>query len=364
VVFRIFGESYRAARVGQAILGALTCVLLYKIGTQLANPAVGWASGLLLAIYPPHIYLAGVFYAECVATFLGVLSIYLAIRSVRPAAPLALSLVTGITLALTALARSVFAIFAPWVCVAWLCDAPKEWRRRLLCSVLFCCGFACMILPWTIRNYVVYRRVMPISTGFYQQLWFGNNVLSTGSAEDRFLGGESFWNERLQQLDPADQLVVTEKYATIRKEIAEKTVRYGDATIALDEVLRPVVTSYIAAHPGLTIFRWGKKLVAMFLTAFGNTLTTNTYTARPYKLIAAASYYPILVLALVGAGLSLPRWREFALIYLVIIVVAGVQAMMTVNTRYRLPLDPFLIVFASIALVRLWPWKPAAKTSQ
>jgi len=363
LVFRVFGESYRAARVGQAILGALTCVLLYKIGAHLAGPAAGWISGLLLAIYPPHIYLAGVFYAECVATFLCALSVYLALRSVRPRAPLVLSLLTGVTLALTVLARSVFAIFAPWVCIAWLYGAPKEWPRRLACSVLFVCGFACIILPWTIRNYIVYQRVMPVSSGFYQQLWWGNNELSTGSAADRFLYlFGPLWMQRVQQLEPTEQLALTERYAAVTNQIAEKTIRYRDSGIAIDEVLRPVVTSYIATHPGQTLLRWGKKLVAMFLTAFGDTQTKNTYTSRPYKLIAAVSYYPIFLLAVTGACLSWPRRRQFALIYLVIVIVAGVQAMMTVNTRYRLPIDPYLIVFTSIALVQLWPWKPVVKT--
>src|ERR1043166_139513 len=35
LVFRVFGESYLAARIGQAVFGALTCVLLAWIGARL-----------------------------------------------------------------------------------------------------------------------------------------------------------------------------------------------------------------------------------------------------------------------------------------------------------------------------------------
>ena len=39
LAFRLFGDGYGAPRVGQAILGALTCVLVYRTGSLLASPA-------------------------------------------------------------------------------------------------------------------------------------------------------------------------------------------------------------------------------------------------------------------------------------------------------------------------------------
>jgi 4-amino-4-deoxy-L-arabinose transferase-like glycosyltransferase len=351
LVFRVFGESLLIARVGQAVFGALTCVLLCRIGSRLFSPTAGLFSGLILAIYPPHIYLAGVFYAECLATFLCTLSVYLAIRAVEPGAPRLFGLLTGVVLGLTALTRSIFAVVVPCVCIAWLCEAPSEWRKRLGCCVLLIVGASATISPWTIRNYVVYGRLIPLSTGFYQQLWWGNNELATGSAADRFLFvGEPFWMERLKQFDEQRQKEITEKYAAITDLIAERTRRYGDAAIAADEVLQPVVMSYIASHPTLTIFRSAKKLCAMFFVAFGDTLTKNAYTTRLYKWLAAASYYPVLALALVGVYLSLSRRRQFTIVYLLVGCVAIVQSIMTVNTRYRLPLDPYLILFASVTL--------------
>jgi 4-amino-4-deoxy-L-arabinose transferase-like glycosyltransferase len=60
VAFRLFGSNYVAARVGQSILGALTCVLVYRLGSVLVDSATGVLSSVLLASYPLHIYLAGV----------------------------------------------------------------------------------------------------------------------------------------------------------------------------------------------------------------------------------------------------------------------------------------------------------------
>jgi hypothetical protein len=57
-------------------------------------------------------------------------------------------------------------------------------------------------------------------------------------------------------------------------------------------------------------------------------------------------------LALIGAGLGLAQWRKLAPIYIITGSVAIVQSIMAVNTRYRLPLDPYLILFASIAVTR------------
>lgn len=351
VVFRVFGESYLVARIGQAIFGALTCVLLYRIGSRLFGSAAGQISGLLLAIYPPHIYLAGVFYAEGLATFVFALSVYLAICSAGHDAPRPLSLLTGVALALTALTRSVFAVCMPCVCIAWLCHSGTPWRKRVWACALCFLGFFGTILPWTLRNYFVYRRLIPISSGFYQQLWWGNNELATGSAEDRFLYiGQQLWMERLQRLDRAQQLAVMDRYSTVTNQIAQRTLQYGDPAIAADEVLHPLVISYIASHLWQTFARTVKKLGAMFFTAFGETLTKNKYTTPRYKLVAAVSYYPILVLALAGTWLGLSRWRGLCLVYLLIGSVALAQSIMTVNTRYRLPLDPYLILLAALAL--------------
>jgi 4-amino-4-deoxy-L-arabinose transferase-like glycosyltransferase len=102
-VFRLFGEHYAVARIGQAILGAVTCVIISRIGLLMFSPAVGILGGLLLAVYPPHIYLTGVFYVDCWLTFFCALAVYLAALTLEArGAPAGISVAS---LGLTARAR-------------------------------------------------------------------------------------------------------------------------------------------------------------------------------------------------------------------------------------------------------------------
>ena len=55
LVFRLFGENYVVARIGQCLMGAAACVFVRRIAAMLVGPGAGLFSGFLLALYPPHI---------------------------------------------------------------------------------------------------------------------------------------------------------------------------------------------------------------------------------------------------------------------------------------------------------------------
>ena len=112
-------------------------------------------------------------------------------------------------------------------------------------------------------------------------------------------------------------------------------------------VLQPVAVRYILAEPGKFMVRAGRRLVGWF-SAFTETKTKNEYTNRRTELLAAISFYPVLALACVGAIVG---WRrERLLIYLVVGGLTAVHAVLTVTTRYRLPIDPYLMIFAAVAV--------------
>jgi hypothetical protein len=72
--------------------------------------------------------------------------------------------------------------------------------------------------------------------------------------------------------------------------------------------------------------------------------------------IAILSYLPILILGCAGLLLSGRRWRELLPIYLYFAVFTAVYCVFMPTTRYRLPLDFFLVIFAAYAVTRMVPW--------
>ena len=60
VIKLAFPESfYYVSRFAQALIGSLTCVLLYPIGQRLFGPGIGFIGGLIAAVYGPLIFWRG-----------------------------------------------------------------------------------------------------------------------------------------------------------------------------------------------------------------------------------------------------------------------------------------------------------------
>ncbi len=370
-MFTVFGDSYLAARIGQAVLGALTCVFIYRTASLAVSRPVGILSGLLAALYLPHIYLSGVFYVECVFMFLASLSVYSAVRLVRGDAGLLHGIECGIACGLTILTRPIFAAYLPFLCLAWIYAAWPRWRRQMLiCSGLVVATTA-VILPWTARNYVVYRRLIPVTSGFWTTLWQGNNPLALGDADDRLtfpmwqekaalaLGEAndrlSFWNnrywaDRIQRLPKAERQTIEVQYSEVDR-LVQDSLRDNDRYLATDGVLKPVVIDYIIANPGRTLALFLKKIVTLF-SAFTQTETTNQHTSGRARFAAAAVFYPMLALAVAGTLLGLQENRTLAVVYAFIVSMVVTYAALTACTRFRLAMDPYLIIFTSLALVR------------
>ncbi len=356
LVFRIFGESYVVARAGQCVLGALTCVILQRITSLLVSPLAGLLGGLLLAVYLPHVYLAGVFYVDSWLTFFCALSVYLAANTMNARAHLGLALACGICLGLTGLTRANFLTYLPCVCLAWFYARRCRWQRQLAACFLLVVGCALTILPWAARNYVLYRRPILISSGFYTMLWRGNNPLATGGPDDRiFMWNTPDWQKRLEKLPVDQQRVLREQYQLVDRLLVQHPHSVDDPYLATDDVLKPLAIESVVSHPGRTLLLMIRKVRTLF-SAFSGTETTNQDTSSRNRLLAQLSFYPILALATIGAAMGWPRRRELALIYLLIAAVIGSYALLTACTRFRLPIDPYLILFASIPLARLLPF--------
>jgi dolichyl-phosphate-mannose-protein mannosyltransferase len=350
-VFRVFGERYAAARAGQALLGAATCVVVARTAALLVSPAVGVLSGLLLAVYPAHVYLAGVFYTTCLETFLCAWCVHLAARVLQGRGGTTTAAAAGVVVGLAVLTRPVFVVLGPCVALAFILARALRGRRAVVACLALGLGAAVTVLPWTLRNRAVYGRFLLVSSGGGITLWKGNNELADGGPDDRFLGwGRPVWRTRLEGLDAGARAALEAKYAGVEARVAEREREVGDYYLAMDDVLAPVARAYVAAEPGRALARAGRKVLTFF-SAFSRT-AENVLSPRT-ALVAALTFYPLLALAVLGAALAVPRGAGLVLPGLVVAAMTGVHALLTSCTRYRLPVDPYVIMAAAFAVVEL-----------
>jgi 4-amino-4-deoxy-L-arabinose transferase-like glycosyltransferase len=198
IVYKVFGHSYTAARVSQVLLSAILVLAMFWLADTFFGRKTAYVAALGTAFYPPFIYLSAVLYAEHTYLLLTAVTLCCLARwQQRWRTPWLVA--AGIMMGLTALSRPVFVGFFPFAAAYVWWRAPRPTRIR--CSVFVCAVAAATIAPWTIRNALVFKHFVPISSGVGVQLWCGNNDLALGDTDDTVLRPLSpFWKERAQTL--------------------------------------------------------------------------------------------------------------------------------------------------------------------
>ena len=204
VIKLAFPESfYYVSRFAQALIGSLTCVLLYLVGRRLFGPGVGFIGGLIAAVYGPLIYFDARLLPAGLAALLTLVSLLLLMRAVRltyPPSPPSCAergnrlfspfprrkggrgdrsstklifMAAGFAMGLASLTAAILASLIPGV-VIWL----FYWLRKnaALAVVAFLLGAVLAIAPVTLRNYIIGGDIVPISYNGGVNFYLGNNA--------------------------------------------------------------------------------------------------------------------------------------------------------------------------------------------
>jgi 4-amino-4-deoxy-L-arabinose transferase-like glycosyltransferase len=351
-VYKIFGYNYLAPRIIQGFIGSLTVIIIYAIAQRLYNRRVAFLAGSGMALYPPLVYACGIFYVLCLFTFLMALSVYLLSLSreyegIRSSMFLILS---GIVIGITILCRPIFLAFIPFAFIFVIFSSRGEILHRVAYGALLLLITFLTIFPWTLRNYVQYERPILVSTGGGLFLWRGNNELTRGDTADRYLmpGFGETWTTRLEKLEPDHRRALTQKYDKVQQDLQ------SIGSIDHDKYLQKLAFAFIIQHPGRSLELFIQKLHTLY-APFSRVQDENRdIISKKKRLILAAIFYPMLLLGLFGMLNSLRTLRQHFVLYLPIVALTLVYGVLTAATRFRLPIDPYIIIFASSGIIVIW----------
>jgi hypothetical protein len=162
--------GYLPHRLFGCLIGATTILLVAYIARRVAGPRVGLLAAGLAAVYLPLIAVDASTMSETLYGPLIALVLLTAYRVFdRPTIARALAL--GLAIGLAALTRSEAIFLVPILVL------PLAWRVRphfVRVAVVASLGTALLVVPWTIRNYVVFHQVVVISTN-EGSVWAGAN---------------------------------------------------------------------------------------------------------------------------------------------------------------------------------------------
>ena len=345
-VWSVTGESVFAVKVVQAVLHAVTTLMIFRIAKLMTGETlVASLAALLFAVNPFFIYQAAAIQTEALHTFLMTLSLLLVIKLIVSDGDLDLktAAAAGVAFGLGALCKNsplgICIVFA--VVIAALCYRRKNSiaAPTLMVAVMFV-----TILPWSFYNLRTRGEFILVndSSGFVA--WIGNHPANIRIFEGRFATRE----ETQQHQDYMGKTLAAEQIAEW-----ERTKGYSGLTFKERESLwRQQAIDNALAEPGITARLLGWKLIAFWRPW----LSSDIYSMKG-TLISAAMLIPLLVLGFAGMWISRkrPKVREVVILFTILMLfVTAVHTLLVSTMRLRLSnVDPLLTIFAAIAIVAL-----------
>ncbi len=332
LLLRITGGAPLALHLAQIILTSTAVPLLAALGAKVFNRTVGAIAGLIALFYWPWIYFDGELLVEPVLIPLLLLLAWLLLRAEEKGSRSGV-LAAGLVMGLCAITRPNALLLLP----AWLVYYAV--RRRWSNALFLLIGCLLPILPVTARNQTASGEWVLISSTGGINFFIGNNERATG--RDSTFPGMTQWT--------FDKIHLLAEEETGRELGASDVSRFY-----LAKGLR-----FFTTNPAAAVSLTGHKLVQLFSSyEMPNVKDPNFHRLRSWFLgfPLLLSFGVIAPLAL--AGLFTGRGAAHGRSLLLLITVYTISVLLFfVNGRYRIPIVPFIILFAAAGLVELASWR-------
>jgi 4-amino-4-deoxy-L-arabinose transferase-like glycosyltransferase len=328
VIYRIFGihtpHALYAAVLLNIIFSCATCVPIYFIGRKLAGSGVASGAAWLWAIFPNAIIIP---YEWIWDTSLSALLMAMILWATLELAGSArwrdwswYGVLWGFALMTNPSLGSMLPFLLAWAAYRGLRHHSVSLSRPVLALsiAILCC------VPWTIRNYVTFHKLIPLRSNFSLELWVGNN---------------NSYDETLE-IVPAPDPARAELHEYIREgETAYMAEKWRAATI------------FIRTHPQLEAVLWWRRFLAIWtgsetpLKSFADAETLLVRVVLVTNLVVAIGTVLGIVLLFVRRNIYAFPLAALPLIYPILYYATHP------SLRYRHPIDPALVVLVVVGVL-------------
>ena len=332
-LFAVFGKKLSVVYWANALWGTAAVGLLMYLGRQLFDRRIGNMAGLLYAVWPGILYFTGIAMTE---VFFGLLSIlYLCLLhhfgQLDPARHWRGYVAIGMAFTAALFVRVEILMFLPATAL-WLLMIHGWSDRMARATSILVVSVVVLMVPWTVRNYQAFGRIIPTSANSWIALAHANHPDSNGRHDFRIM---------------------------MDLRAKHDAGSFSETTIALNDAGLGEVVSFVREQPG----DWLALLPKQFWGSYGG----DNWAARiawgtpffgdaraPLWIYRIGNYYWYGILSLAALGLlTVPRWRMDARVlvltgygtfFLLKFIILGSQ-------RYHFYETPFLALMAAWGIV-------------
>jgi tetratricopeptide (TPR) repeat protein len=378
LIYRALDDSATTVRLVQACIGATSCALLALAGVRLFGH-LGALAGLLLAIYPPAIFLDGLLEKSSLVTFF-MCALLAALAGgqagvrrgsdrgqtgVRPGSDGGQTgvrrgsdrphtresaartrqavqrwLLTGVILALLTLTReNALLLIVP--VLFWLARSPASTppgaKRKAAIACVIGCG--AVLIPVAIRNLAVGGELHVTTSQFGPNFYIGNHPGANGTYDALIVAHGSATDER------QDATRLAERESGRKLMPAEVSAFWTHR--ALD---------YIRSQPAEWVRLMGRKFALTFNAAeIADTESQSVYAewSSLLRLLTPFNFGVLLALSVLGTVLTIKAWARLWFLYAIAVTYVVSVVAFYVFARYRFPLVPALILLAAGGLLSI-----------
>jgi 4-amino-4-deoxy-L-arabinose transferase-like glycosyltransferase len=303
------------------VLSVVAVWLVFAIAIELfADRVAALLAAAAAACYPPLIFFAVVglsetlFIAALLAAFLYWYRGQFAVAAVFAV--------------LAILTRPIFDVLAPVMIIVFALAVHRlSVLQTLKHLAVYAAIYCVMLLPWWFNNYRVFGSFVRLTPNLGWVLYAGNNPLNTSGGGN--MGVDYDLSAFAKISDP----------------------------LARDRALRDAALDYISRDPVKFVKMAGLKFVRMWRLWPAN----EGYASFRVILVSVLSFVPTLILA--GFGLFAARARLLRLspVLLFALGLTAINMVLVGTIRYRLPIEPFLLILAGMGGSFLLSTLPATR---
>ena len=310
-------------QVIQVAVSACIPTALFFLGRLLFSDTVGRIAALIAVVYPTFIYMPVEFHPVSLYVCIGLLYIIACIRAQRKNLPSdygTAGFLGGVFMLFRSEALLIHAI------ITLILTGFRPDRKKIQNSALFLLTSLIVVFPWTLRNYLVFGELIPITSTTGYNFWIGNHENASGTP--RVLSGphRGETEEYPHHIGTKLETFPVDNRWEIRHD-----------SLYLSHALR-----FLSTHPGEWAVLLARKSFFFWILDLSHP-----------KALHPAYFLPwLLMLPLVVNGVYVSRVMipQLSIILVPIGVSFLVSIVFFVLPRYRMIIEPYLFLFAAQAL--------------
>lgn len=336
-IFYLSGVNYVVVQIAQALLGALSCWLLFLLGRWVLSAQLGLAAAFLFALYPNAIEYSARLYSENAYFPLFLAFAYFLCRASYEGS-LVRGLAAGLTWGAGLLTRGTLLplpfLLAFGVMMSRTHRSPyRRWVRWGSAAAL---AGILIVAPWTARNYSVTGAFVPVSTWGWIAIYDGTQIAKRMTE----------WVD-LEGVDAAGTREVARMFAKRSTEgVASDNGAFpGHGAVEFDKFARDMVLEDWSSDPIGFVKRSAMGLVFSWFFTFGANL----------RVVSLIAHLPLLGGFVCGAVLMARRYPEaFTRAWPALGLIMFVNAFHAIaypHVRYMSPAICLSFIFSALPLL-------------